>query len=81
MNKGSKKITVRLGDELLQRIDDAISALNAKCDQSPLTRTDFVVRAICHELSHRERSRRTGKKVVAFKTDENVPLTVELQTY
>jgi hypothetical protein len=64
MSKGRETITVRLGSELRQRIDDAVAKRNA----GGVTRehwdlTKYVVRAITEKLAHDSRGVKKGRRV------------------
>jgi len=79
MNKGSKRITVRLGSDLIDMIDDALKTRNEKavlCDD--WNRSDFIVRAIVDKLNHNHRSCGRNLKVVIVKRGENAPTEVEI---
>jgi len=81
MNAGSKKITVRVGDELLYAIDEAVAQLNSNPLLSQITRSDFVVAAICEKLSHRKRSKRERINVKALKVEEYRPREFSEEEY
>lgn len=77
MNKGSTRITVRVGDEMLGLVDAYLeSRLVSKADLEPWNRTDFIMAAIAEKLSHVHRSRKTGMAVRQEKVDPYRPREV-----
>lgn len=72
MNKGSTRVTVRVGDELLERIDAALAKRNdLGGGVEEWKRTDWIIAAIVEKLNHSQRSRRKDSKVEAIGRDDD----------
>ncbi len=76
MNKGSKRITIRVGDEMLELIDEYLETRLGSSTSERWTRTDFVMQAIAEKLSHSRRSRRQAAQVKQRKIDPYRPREV-----
>lgn len=58
MSKGSPIITVRIGHELLAKMDAAIASANVTCFDEPFQRTRWIKKAIAEKLAHLARSKK-----------------------
>jgi len=80
MNKGSTRVTIRIGDELLQAVRDEV----AKKTSSPSsggswTASEWIIQAIVDKLNHARRSRGQEEKVTHLVTDENAPRVISFE--
>lgn len=78
MSKGSARVTVRIGDDMLSLVDEYLRLRNLQSCVDPWNRTDFVMAAIAEKLSHAKRSRKERGRVRQFKSEENVPRTIKV---
>jgi hypothetical protein len=65
MSRGNPIVQMRVDDEFLQRIDEAIESRNKHSREAPWTRSDWLRQAVLDKLSHIARSKgkkRTGDK-------------------
>lgn len=65
MSRGNPIVQMRVDDELLQKIDEAIESRNEHSREAPWTRSDWLRQAVLDKLSHIARSKakkRTGEK-------------------
>jgi type II secretory pathway predicted ATPase ExeA len=76
MNKGSKRVTVRLGDDLIELIEDYLRERLERAGCEPQNMSDFIVTAIADKLNHVHRSRRCKSKVTVDKIEEYLPRLV-----
>ena len=61
MNKGSKRVTVRMGDEMISAIRAQVKHLNADPGANrEWTLSEYILQACVEKLRHAQRSR--GKK-------------------
>lgn len=78
-NKGSTRVTVRVGDDLLDLIDAALDIRNEKAVLSEQwNRTDFIIKAIQDKLNHGHRSCKRDITVTVEKVGEYEPRIVEM---
>jgi len=78
MSKGSKRVTIRVGEELLELIDEAIERHNAVPGIAEhWNRSDFIIKAIEDKLNHGHRSAKRDREVRVIKVDDNMPREVE----
>ncbi len=79
MSIGSKRVTIRMGDDLVDLIREAVKRRN---DASNATQewklSDYVIEAVKDKLNHDRRSRNAGEKVQVVKIADNMPREVEL---
>lgn len=59
MAKGTPVVPVRISDEMMMEVEEAIRSRNAVAFDAPWTVSDFIRKAIREKLSHMERSRRS----------------------
>jgi len=79
MNKGSTRVTVRLGDDLIELIDEALAIRNERAVLlDNWNRSDFIVKAIEEKLNHLHRASRREIKVSVNKIGEYIPREVEV---
>jgi len=77
MAKGSKAISVRLGQGILDRIDAEIQRRNEQpgVDET-WSRTDWIIHAIVQKINHSERSRKARTRTRVVREDELLPYSV-----
>ena len=81
-SKGSKRVTIRIGDDMLALVQEQIAKRNkAKRAERPWVLTDYLMQAIADKLSHDRRGRKEGIKVVQEKCDENMPREIIEEEY
>lgn len=74
MGKGSKRITVRVGEEMYADIIESVTSRNKhKGNQKEWTISEYVVQAIIEKMNHDFRGRRQAIKRTAEKIDDNEP--------
>jgi hypothetical protein len=74
MNQGSKRVTVRLGDDCVDEIKRACEELNARYDaKREWNTTEFIVQAIVEKLTKLERGRKSDQKFSLEKVDDFCP--------
>ena len=74
MNKGSKRLTVRLGEECFEEIKRACGELNERYDKKrEWTMSEFVIQAVVEKLSKLERGRRSDATFSSEKVDDFSP--------
>lgn len=82
VNKGSSRVTVRIGDEMREAIEEAVKDLNARAGATrEWTITEFIVQAVVEKLSHRDRSKGLRIKTTSEKVDDNLPREFEQNEY
>jgi hypothetical protein len=81
MNKGSKRITIRIGDEMLDAVRSAVISAVAHNSPDITCVTDYIIKAIGEKLSHRERSAKRRINVKAEKVDEHLPRVFTEEEY
>lgn len=78
MSIGSKRVTVRVGDDLLDLIDEAVERHNQAPGSIDIwNRSDFIIKAIEDKLNHGHRSARRERQVEVIKVDDYLPREVE----
>jgi len=78
MSKGSRRVTIRIGDELLDLVQEAITRHNESTNSAePWTLSDLIVKAIGDKLNHGHRSARRERIVDVIKVADNEPRVVE----
>jgi hypothetical protein len=78
MNKGSKRITVRVGDELLEEMRACVERLNSNPTAArEWSVTEFVIQAIVEKIKHGRRSRNLDASVSCEKIDPYQPREFE----
>jgi hypothetical protein len=71
MNKGSTKISVRVGDDLLSEIREQVELLNDRPGASrEWTVTEYVIQSVISKLRHTQRSRGQQGTYSLEKVDE-----------
>jgi len=70
MSKGSHKVVIRLPEELLELMSDAIIRANGSRRSEPYTLSSWIRAAVCEKLNHGRRSMREIEERVQVTTDE-----------
>jgi len=85
MAKGTPVVPVRISDEVMLRVEQAIRSRNARAFDEPWTVSDFIRKAIKDKLDHMERSRRSrgcasdwSPDVLIDAVDLDAPIPYEL---
>lgn len=74
MSLGSKRITIRVGDEICDDIRRAVELRNdPKTQTKHWTMTEYVIQAIVDKLNHDLRGRRRDERKRQAKIDDNQP--------
>lgn len=72
MSKGSKRVTIRIGEELLRKMHEAVDRRNNRSNAAVCwSVSEFVVQAVVDKLNHDLRSARKPIKIRQVKTGEN----------
>ncbi len=78
MNKGSTRLTVRLGDDLIAAIKETVDRRNdGGVSPEHWTVSSYVVKAIEDKLNHDRRSARKDERVKAYREWEYGPMLFE----
>jgi len=78
MNKGSTRITVRLGDDLIDAVKVAVEMRNdGSVTAKHWTVSSYIVQAIEDKLNHDRRSRKADERVRAYRDWEYGPMQFE----
>lgn len=77
MSKGSTRITIRIGDDLLEEIKATVHRRNnAKNQKKHWDKTEYIIEAIVDKLNHDRRSRSDAERFRHSKPDDNMPREV-----
>jgi len=80
MNNGSKRITIRIGDELLQLVREEVAKkTNSPATGGNWTVSEWILQAVVEKLNHARRSRGSDERVTHLVVDENAPRVIEVQ--
>lgn len=74
MSIGSRRITIRVGDAMLDDIRRSVDKRNNSDGQTKdWTVTEYVIQAIVDKLNHDSRSSRRDERKFQVKIDDNLP--------
>ena len=76
MNKGSKRVTIRIGDELLELVREELDRRSTSPALEPWTVSDYIIQAVAEKLSKARRSRGDDAQVRQEKVNEYLPREV-----
>lgn len=71
MSKGSKIVPVRIDEDLLEQMEQAIESRNAATQEEPFNVSDYIRFCIRTKLAHTARSRSTGRKAAKERRKAN----------
>jgi len=76
MNKGSKRVTIRIGDQLLELVREELDRRSTSAAVEPWTVSDYIIQAVAEKLSKARRSRGDEAQVRQEKVNEYLPREV-----